>query len=586
MTTRDTLPSAAQCLSSSLAAATALVALLCLPSNLCCTAQAREAMKIAQPARPSATVTAIEAWRKAVATLPPGKSGCFEATYPSHTLVARDCGKPEPLVFPRTPSPQEQPLDEHTSGDYVLISPGSITTATGSMQKMERVALLGEIDKNGKLLNQTNSASFQLNTNSNIPKTAARSKCAGSSNSACHGWLQFEFFLDPTQGPIAQIQEWIFNYGSGCPSGFSAAAGACVDNIAAGKIPGPLAAANLGGLVMSGQVASNGQTTMAIFVPGRNLVYTITGTDEVGAYGHWNDAEFNIFGEDSLDELLFEQGSLMAVNLTANSGVKATPVSCSAPSILTGESTNVTLGPCATTSASTIAFVEGVPPVVASISPKSGPAFGGTEVQIGGTGFQPSSPIQFNGKRGVQAYCPTTYNCGVYSPNGFGKVNVTAANLFADGTPGPFGQAFASNEFNYIDTPDCTPKQTCTFYENQPPTYTITCPVQADFYSWSGTPVTPTQPPPGNLLGKDVYTNSGSTTSEAVLVAACTPGTTNKCSSYPITYANLCYSRGGGGGGGGGLTCSNCSGGKCCRNPDGGNGTICISKTATCPVIH
>ena len=566
------------------APALALIAFLPL-IGLSNSANARQAAQAVRPVRPQApTAATIEAWRKSVAALPAGKSGCFEATYPSHTLVPRDCGKPQPLVTPRAPT-NVQPLDEHSSGDHVLISPGSITTATGMMQKMERVAILGEIDQTGKLLNETNAVSFQLNTNSNIPKTAARSKCAGSSNSGCHGWLQFTLDLDPSQGPIAAIQEWIYNYGSSCPSGFSAAAGACVDNIAAGTIPGPLTAANLGGLVISGQVASSGQTTMAIFVPGRNLVYTLTGTDQVGAYGHWNNAEFNIFGEDNGNEVVFQQGSLMAVNVTANSGVNVTPVSCSAPSILTGESTNLTLGPCAPTGASTIAFVEGVPPVVSSISPHSGPAFGGTEVQIGGAGFQPSSPIQFGTVRGVQAYCPTTANCSVYSPSGFGQVNVTAADLFADGTPGPFGQAFSTNQFTYVGTPDCSLKDACAFYQGQPPNYTITCPVQVDFYEWSGTPVTPTQPPPGNLLAKDQYINTGSTTSEAVMVAACSVGTTNHCASYPITYASLCYGKGGGGGGGG-LTCSNCSGGKCCRNPDGGNGTICVSKTATCPVLH
>ena len=340
------------------------------------------------------------------------------------------------------------------------------------------------------MLNETNAVSFQLNTNSNIPNTASRSKC-GSSNSNCRGWLQFTLDLDPTQGPVAQIQEWILNYGSGCPSGFTAAAGACVDNIAKGTIPGPLTAASLGGLVISGQVASNGQTSMAVFIPGRNLVYSLTGTDAVGAYSHWNVAEFNVFGEDNAEEVAFQQGSLMAVNVSVDSGVNATPVSCSKPAKNTGESTNLTLGPCAPTGASTIAFVEGVPPVVASISQKRGPTSGGTEVQLGGIGFLPAYVIQFGGTRGVQAYRPTNTNCSVYSPTGFGQVNVTAANTFADGTSGPFGDAFASNQFTYVNVTNCNVTQACPFYQNQPPDYTVLCPAPVDFYSWAGTPVSP-----------------------------------------------------------------------------------------------
>ena len=295
-----------------------------------------DARQLAQPiCALAATTPTIEAWRKAVAALLPGKSGCFDATYPSRVLTARDCGKAQPLFVQRAPT-QVEPFDEHLSGDVALVSPGSITTATGTMQKMERVAITGVIDQNGKVLNETNAVSFQLNTNSNIPNTASRSKC-GSSNSNCRGWLQFTLDLDPTQGPVAQIQEWILNYGSGCPSGFTAAAGACVDNIAKGTIPGPLTAASLGGLVISGQVASNGQTSMAIFIPGRNLVYSLTGTDAVGAYGHWNVAEFNVFGEDNAEEVAFQQGSLMAVNVSVDSGVNATPVSCSKPAKNTGQ---------------------------------------------------------------------------------------------------------------------------------------------------------------------------------------------------------------------------------------------------------
>jgi hypothetical protein len=548
-------------------------------------ADAGQAAPAAQPVRAqAATATAIEAWRKAVSALPPGKSGCFVATYPSLTLQARDCGTKAPLRI-ITGSAKARPFDEHASGDVLLLTKGTITTATGSMPKMERVGIIGVIDQNGKILNETNAVSFQLNTNSNLP---AKSKC-GPNNTKCKGWLQFTFNIDPSLGPVTQIQEWISNYGSGCPSGFTSAAGACVDNIASGTIPGPLTATTLGGLVISGKVASNGQTSMAVFIPARNLVYVSTGTDEVGAYGNWNNAEFNIFGEDNAEEVAFQQGSLMAVNVTVNSGSNFSPVSCSNPTQNTGESTNLTLGPCGPTGAGSIAFVEGVPPVVSSISPASGPTSGGTEVQLGGVGFQPTYVIQFGGTRGVQAYCPTNYNCGVYSPTGYGQVNITAANTFADGTPGPFGQAFSTNLFNYIPVTTCGVSQSCPFYQNQPPDYTITCPAPVDFYSWSGTPLSPTQPPPGMLLGKDLYSNSGPTVSESVFVAACRPGTTNQCLSYPITYASLCHSGGGGGGGGsggGGLTCTKCGGEKCCLNPDGGNGVICVSKSLPCPVLQ
>ena len=587
MTKCDRVRFSRQWLSWRLAFVIACFGFCCVPlARVSSAAFARPSAQAAQLKRPQAAATTVEAWRKAVAGLRPDKSGCFEAAYPSRTLRARDCGAKKPLRIVRTGSSEQKPFDEHSNGDVELVSPGTIYTATGIMQKMERVAIAAIIDQSGKILNETNAVSFQLNSNANIPKAARNSKCAGSSNAKCTGWVQFVFLIDPQQGPIAQIQEWLIAYGSSCPDGYVAAAGNCAINIAQGSIPGPITAADLGGLVLSGQVASNGQDSMSVFIPGRNLVYSLTGTDVVGAYGNWNVAEFNIFGEDNFQEVVFQQGSLMAVNVSVDSGLKATPVSCSNPAGNSGESTNLTLGACAPTGSATVAFVEGVPPVVSRINPTTGPTSGGTDVSLGGIGFQPAYKIQFGGTPGVQAYCPTNYNCSVYSPIGFGPVNVTAANTFADSTPGPFGQPFTTNAFTYIGVPSCNVTQSCAFYQNQPPDYTLSCPAPVDFYSWSGTPVSPTQPAPGILLSKDQYSNSGPTTSEPVQVAACILGTTNQCSSYPIAYASLCHSGGGGGSGGGGQTCTKCGGLKCCPNPDGGPGVRCVSPSLPCPVLQ
>jgi hypothetical protein len=93
--------------------------------------------------------------------------------------------------------------------------------------------------------------------------------------------------------------------------------------------------------------------------------------------------------------------------------------------------------------------------------------------------------------------------------------------------------------------------------------------------------VSPTQTPPGTLLGKDQFSNSGSTTSEAIQ-AACIPGTTNQCSSYPITYASLCHSMK--------PPPPSCTSqlrlGKCCPNPDGGKGVTSLSQSLQCSAIH
>ena len=82
----------------------------------------------------------------------------------------------------------------------------------------------------------------------------------------------------------------------------------------------------------------------------------------------------------------------------------------------------------------------------------------------------------------------------------------------------------------------CQFAKTCPFYENQPPQYALTCPQPVDFYSWSGTPLDATTPPPSgmNLLSSRQTSIRGSTTGEAVFAAACNPGTRNQCVSYSI----------------------------------------------------
>ena len=84
-----------------------------------------------------------------------------------------------------------------------------------------------------------------------------------------------------------------------------------------------------------------------------------------------------------------------------------------------------------------------------------------------------------------------------------------------------------------------------------------------------------------------VYNGQEQQAHQYTYVNACLPGTSN-CQGFNTSESQVCpiSGGGGGGGGGGGLTCTSCEGEKYCPNPDGGKGTICVSKSLPSPVIH
>ncbi len=137
-----------------------------------------------------------------------------------------------------------------------------------------------------------------------------------------------------------------------------------------------------------------------------------------------------------------------------------------------------------------------------------------------------------------------------------------------------------------VPPPQCQFSTSCPSYQNQPPQYSLSCPTNADFYSWSGKPINDTTPPSGTLLSTSSRTNIGSTAGYNNFVAACNVGTKDSCHSYSIYAAasSWCHSK----------TppppiraCTQCGAGKkCCANPNGGPGHICVSLSVPCPVLR
>jgi IPT/TIG domain-containing protein len=522
-----------------------------------------------------------EAWQAAIRALPAAKPGCFEATFPSKNWTEVSCGTPS--TPPRRHFSDRRlakPLDESASGDYAIQPSKVISSATGALPFIENVTSVTGF--NGV----PNEFSLQLNTNSNIPGNATGSLCP-SNNKACTGWLQFEY----DSGGSIEIQSWHINYASPCPNQFqlSGPQSSCGNVTARFALPIPLLRLwDLAGATLTGQVFSNGLDSVTFTVGGH--AYTTQGTDVVGAFGNWTSAEFNVVGEGGGDKSIFNNGSLVAVALNINNDNSGVLPKCIGPGSspvggTTGESTNLTLGSCSVNTTPGIVFVEGVVPTIDHLVPASGPDIGGTSVTIVGSGFNSSALVRFGSQRVLPKSC-TSSACLVTSPAATGIadfVDVTVANLFNNGSVGPFSTPIPADRFTYQYTPKCSFAQSCPFYQNQPPTYQITCAQDSDFYLWSGVATIPTAPPLGELLVSKVRTDTGSMTGEDVNVAACVSGTKDLCTSYSIGTENWCYSHKP-------LPpppmCSQCGSKKCCPDPHEGRQPVCVSLSSPCPPLQ
>jgi hypothetical protein len=132
--------------------------------------------------------------------------------------------------------------------------------------------------------------------------------------------------------------------------------------------------------------------------------------------------------------------------------------------------------------------------------------------------------------------------------------------------------------------PYCTNRIYCPFYQGNPPWYTVTCPTPSDIYTTVNINGGETDFSP---VAQNVTSNTGSTTSEALGLAACEPGSKTDCMFFSISVpvSKWCASR----------TppppppaCkANCSGAqKCCENPTNPKLQICVSKSVPCPPLQ
>ena len=286
-------------------------------------------LAIAPPTRASPTTDeALQAgWRETMAQTPTPGEGCFRSDYPSTVWNEVGCVKAPARTYLR-------PTAAFTVGngnDYAAVVPGKITSTVGSF-----TTVTGVTTETGG--GAPNSYSLQINS-----QFFASPACAAAASPAsCSGWQQFIY---DSQG-AAFMQYWLIGYGASCPSGWiSDGLFDCYKNSQAVTVPREAISALLS-IRMSGTVVAGG-TDKLVFTVGTQA-YNTTGKDNVlGLAGFWHASEWNIFGDGNGDEALFNKGASIRVRINLTDSPNAAPT-CQGNDGTTGETNNLTLGPCVT----------------------------------------------------------------------------------------------------------------------------------------------------------------------------------------------------------------------------------------------
>lgn len=277
------------------------------------TASAQSAKPPLKP-NPSAEVQKIppaaqtqEEWRNAMSRTPPPKKGCFSAAYPKMDWVEVQCG----VV---TSGPQG--VMQGNNNSYIALSTGSISEAIGSF---DSVSVTGVTDS---ITHQTDVFSLQLNTNF-FPVTLCTAN-TDPANDNC-GWQQFVFASfgckdsSGNQQDCVYIEYWLRDQSSCTMMGWNKISDDqgrihCVVTSSGMLITPHQPITSLQSLKLRGLLQTNPNAVAAIFETGGMMVM-VSNDDYLDLIGNlvWQEAEFNVFGQDKASQALFDSGTTLVV---------------------------------------------------------------------------------------------------------------------------------------------------------------------------------------------------------------------------------------------------------------------------------
>lgn len=294
---------------------------------------------------------AVQSWHEDITRMSTPSGGCFEATFPSMTWEKTSCTQVNPTAHPVPRHGKTAGAFTRTSGaattgngaDYAIATSGLISSATGtfpSVTGVKSVKSVGVASFGGGGILGANEYMLQVNTNDDQTTSACKD------HSGCTIWQQFIYGTDYSKPGQAQafIQYWLQNYNDTCPSGwFSDGSVSCYTNSAGVAVPN-IPIGQLANLKLSGTANAGGNDTVVF--TNATKAYSITASDSMLGLGSvWNQAEFNVIGDASGSEAVFNAGSSVTVKLAVTDGSTDEP-DCLSDAGTTGETNNLNLGAC------------------------------------------------------------------------------------------------------------------------------------------------------------------------------------------------------------------------------------------------
>jgi hypothetical protein len=313
------------------------------------------------PGRP--TTEEVESWRREILKTPQPRNGCFAANYPERQWREVPCKTPpHKLYLPKTVVRQVG-----NGPDFSAVVTGNISLAEGSFEPGTVVSTecdvacpQGICPSSPTCSGSENEYSLQLNTKPF--KTAACASAPGGVEGGCLGWQQFVY---SSEGG-GFIQYWLLTYGppgtacpaprganclqdpvssdGWCPFSFSSKGPVyCVVN-SANSAPAPGSViTSLQSLKLTGAVAGVRAPNDFIAVTTRGgVLNSATGNNYFRDLGqHWQEAEFNVFGDGGGDQAVFGPETTVVVRTQVDNGSASAPA-CDDQSF-TGESNNLSL---------------------------------------------------------------------------------------------------------------------------------------------------------------------------------------------------------------------------------------------------
>ena len=321
--------------------------------------------------------------------------GCFHASYPNYFWEAVPCStasKAAPHPTPnRVPDDAPGPQEGGATGDYVALTQnGLITHVAGTFYKVSGVASEVNVNTNGNTTG-SNDYGLQINTNWSLPPnmsnstslpTATPAACQG--HPGCQIWQQFIYTSDfnGLSGPAPShselfMQYWLFNWLKysdsasasdsyakvNCPHGWTKEPGRnnyinCYRNGHIQSVPVVIPVADLAGVKLSCSVQQGGNDELYLsygadawaVIESDDFDKEYPNEDGISIASIWQGVEFNIVGNTSSSQAVFNEGSVLGVtvNVLDSSGLPPLCVIDGDPRVnyvgTTGETNNLSLG--------------------------------------------------------------------------------------------------------------------------------------------------------------------------------------------------------------------------------------------------